>query len=264
MFSVRNYVKAKSLEEAYELNQKKTSVVLGGTVWLKMGNRQIQTAIDLSDLQLDKIEETEEEFSIGAMVSLRQLEIHQGLHEYFNGALKEATRHIVGVQFRNCATVGGSVYGRFGFSDILTCLLAMDSYVELFKGGIVPLKDFIDMPYDRDILVRVIIKKDNRQVVYLSHRNTATDFPVLACAVAKTDKKVVTSIGARPARATLVEDVNGLVKDINSEEDRNAFGTFVKETIFFGSNMRGSKEYRQHLAGVLVNRGLSRLAEKDN
>ena len=46
MFSVRNYVKAKSLEEAYELNQKKTSVVLGGTVWLKMGNRQIQTAID--------------------------------------------------------------------------------------------------------------------------------------------------------------------------------------------------------------------------
>ncbi len=262
MFSVRNYVKAKSLEEAYELNQKKTSVVLGGTVWLKMGNRQIQTAIDLSDLGLDKIEETEDAFSIGAMVSLRQLETHKGLHEYFHGALKEATRHIVGVQFRNCATVGGSVYGRFGFSDILTCLLAMDTYVEMFQGGIIPLKQFIDMPYDRDILVRVIIKKDNRQVVYLSHRNSATDFPVLACAVAKTDKGVVASIGARPTRATLVEDINNLVKDLHSEEERTAFSTFAKESIFFGSNMRASKEYRQHLTGVLVNRGLCKLAEE--
>ena len=41
--------------------------------------------------------------------------------------MREAVRHIVGVQFRNCATVGGSVYGRFGFSDVLTLLLALVS-----------------------------------------------------------------------------------------------------------------------------------------
>ena len=35
------------------------------------------------------------------------------------------------------ATVGGSIWGRFGFSDVLTVFLAMDSYVELYKGGIV-------------------------------------------------------------------------------------------------------------------------------
>ena len=39
---------------------------------------------------------------------------------YTAGAVREAVRHIVGVQFRNCATVGGSIYGRFGFSDVLT------------------------------------------------------------------------------------------------------------------------------------------------
>ena len=38
---------------------------------------------------------------------------------------------------RSMATVGGSIWGRFGFSDVLTVFLAMDSYVELYKGGIV-------------------------------------------------------------------------------------------------------------------------------
>ena len=114
MLKIKEYRKVKDLEEAYELNQKKSACVLGGMVWLKMGNRMVSTAIDLSGLGLDTIEETEEEFRIGAMTSLRALETHQGLAAYTNGAMKESLRHIVGVQFRNCATVGGSIFGRFG------------------------------------------------------------------------------------------------------------------------------------------------------
>ena len=135
MVTIQNYVRAGSLEEAYELNQKRTSLILGGMLWTKMQNRRIQTAIDLCDLGLDRIEENEEEFSIGAMVSLRQLELHAGLNEYTHGAVKNAVKDIVGVQFRNLATVGGSIWGRFGFSDVLTVFLAMDTYVEWFLCG---------------------------------------------------------------------------------------------------------------------------------
>lgn len=183
MLKIKEYVKVKDLEEAYLLNQKKTACVLGGMVWLKMGNRNISTAIDLSGLDLDMIEETEEEFRIGAMTSLRTLETHKGLEGYTQGAVKESLRHIVGVQFRNCATVGGSIFGRYGFSDVLTMFLAMDSYVELYKGGIVPLEDFAKKKPDRDILVRVIVKKRPIKTVYLSQRNSSTDFPVLTCCV---------------------------------------------------------------------------------
>ena len=35
MLKIKNYVKAESLEQAYELNQKRTACVLGGMVWLK-------------------------------------------------------------------------------------------------------------------------------------------------------------------------------------------------------------------------------------
>ncbi len=58
------------------------------------------------------------------------------------GQMKEALRHIVGVQFRNTATVGGSIAGRFGFSDVLTILLSMDCHVRLYRGGLVSLQDY--------------------------------------------------------------------------------------------------------------------------
>ena len=74
MLKIKNYVKAESLEQAYELNQKRTACVLGGMVWLKMGNRNIMTAIDLSGLGLDTITETEEAFVIGCMTPLHALE----------------------------------------------------------------------------------------------------------------------------------------------------------------------------------------------
>ena len=74
MLKIKNYVKAESLEQAYELNQKRTACVLGGMVWLKMGNRVVTTAIDLSGLGLDTITETESEFVIGCMTPLRDLE----------------------------------------------------------------------------------------------------------------------------------------------------------------------------------------------
>ena len=71
MLKIKNYVKAESLEQAYELNQKRTACVLGGMVWLKMGNRVVTTAIDLSGLGLDTITETESEYCRRTVPQLR-------------------------------------------------------------------------------------------------------------------------------------------------------------------------------------------------
>lgn len=185
MMTIREYKQAESLEEAWQLNQKKANRVLGGMIWLKMENINVGTAIDLSGLGLDTIEETEDGFSIGAMVTLRQLEEHTGLAAYTRGAVKEALRHIVGVQLRNLATVGGSIYSRFGFSDVLTLFMAMDCSVELYKGGIISLQEYAERPYDRDILVRLIVKKEEAEFFYQSVRNSQTDIPVLTCAAAR-------------------------------------------------------------------------------
>ena len=72
MLNIQNYIKVESLEEAYELNQKKNNKIIGGMMWMRMGDSRINTAIDLSGLGLDRIEENDDEFRIGCMVTLRQ------------------------------------------------------------------------------------------------------------------------------------------------------------------------------------------------
>ena len=179
MITIQKYVRAQSLEEAWQLNQRGRNRIVGGMLWLRLGRGSVGTAIDLRGLGLDKIEETETEFSIGAMATLRQLEQHEGLNAYTNGAVRNAVKDIVGVQFRNMATIGGSIWGRFGFSDVLTVFLAMDCCVELYKGGIVPLEQFANMKKENDILVRVIVKKAPGKVVYTAMRNQRTELAVM-------------------------------------------------------------------------------------
>ena len=256
MITIQNYVRPRSLEEAWELNQNKRSRILGGMLWLRLGNPGIGTAIDLGGLGLDRIEETETEFSIGAMATLRALEQHPGLSAYTNGAVRDAVKDIVGVQFRNMATVGGSIWGRFGFSDVLTVFLAMDCRVELYKGGQVPLWEFAQQKKDRDILVRLIIKKTPGKMVYQAMRNQRTDFPVLTCAVACMDGEYRAAIGARPGRALLIPDAEGILADGITGERAEAFGAYVAAQVPTESNLRGSARYRSRLARVLTARAV--------
>ena len=259
MLTIKEYKKAESLVEAWQLNQKRSNRVIGGMLWLKMCRLNVQTAIDLSGLGLDGIEEREDCFSIGCMVTLRQLETHPGLNQYANGAVREALRHIVGVQFRNVATVGGSLFGRYGFSDVLTVFMAMDAQVELYKGGLIPIRDFAKMPYDRDILVRVVVKKTPAAYFYQSVRNTDTDFPVLTCGAALRSEGLRICIGARPGKAVLLPDENGLLRVPLTEEKVERIAAYAGKHIPTGSNLRGSGSYRAHLVEVLTKRAAEHL-----
>lgn len=278
MLTIQNYVKAKTLEEAYTLNQTRSTRIAGGMMWLRLGDKKIKTIIDLSDLGLNQMEETDKNFRIGAMCTLRQLEQHQGLKEMYGDAIAECVRHIVGVQFRNQATVGGSIYGRYGFSDVLTCLLALDTYVELYKGGIVPLAEFAAAKKDRDILIAIIIPKSARKLSYKTLRITQTDFPILAVSVAveqsEENETWYFAVGARPQRAELCKKEWAVTKDVsNVKDDSNAedcFGEKLKsyareaaKAFAYRSNMRGSAEYRKHLAEVFIYRSMREILTKE-
>ena len=248
MITIQKYIRAKSLEEAWQLNQDRRNRILGGMLWLRLCKNTVGTAIDLCDLGLNTIEETDDAFSIGAMATLRDIETHNGLNTYCCGAVARAVKDIVGVQFRNMATVGGSIWGRFGFSDVLTVFLALDSYVEMYKGGIVPLAQFVQMKKDNDILVRLIVKKTPCKTVYSSVRNQRTDFPVLACAVTWMNGEYRAAIGARPGRAMLI-----------CSDKAEGFADFVAANVPTEGNIRGSAAYRTHLTRVLVARAMAEL-----
>ena len=256
MINIQTYVQAGSLEQAWQLNQKRSARILGGMLWLKMESLNVSTAIDLCRLGLDAIEETEDRFTLGAMVTLRQIELHPGLAAYTQGAAARAVRDIVGVQFRNMATVGGSVWSRFGFSDLLTWLLSMDTWVELYKGGLVPLERFAAMPYDRDVLVRVIVYKKPGRFAYQAMRNQRTDIPVLNCAVSEMEGVYRAAVGARPGKALVLRDEAGLLAGGVTPDSARAFAAWAVDKVPTGANSRGSAAYRSHLVKVLLRRAL--------
>ncbi|MDY5612426.1 FAD binding domain-containing protein [Dysosmobacter sp.] len=255
MLRIKTYVRPQTLEAAWQLCQKKGSVVLGGMLWLKMQDRAVGTAIDLQDLGLDRIKETKDSYSIGAMVTLRNLETHVGLNVLTHGAMADSVKHIVGVQFRNVATVGGSIWGRFGFSDVLTLFMAIGAQVELYQGGVMTVEEFAARPRtERDLLVRVIVPKKPMKAVYLSQRNSATDFPVLTCALCERDGGITCAVGARPAQAVCLK---GLPVDPEGAAEA------VAGELHFGSNLRAGAEYRARICQALVRRGMTALKEQE-
>ncbi|MCQ2520517.1 MAG: FAD binding domain-containing protein [Lachnospiraceae bacterium] len=259
MITFQKYVKAENLEEAYTLNQSKNNKIVGGMLWMRLSTANYNTVIDLSGLGLDKIEENETCFKIGAMVTLRALETNKSLNDYTNNAVSTALKDIIGVQFRNLATVGGTIWGRYGFSDVLTVLLTLDTYVELYKGGTVSLAEFASMKYDRDIITNIIINKKACKCVYDSVRIQRTDFPVLTCAVSRLDGEYRIAVGARPAKARLYGDDEAVLASGITNESAALFAEKLAKQVPTYSNNRGSAAYRSQLVKVLTERNLIKL-----
>ena len=249
MASFSEFVTARTLQEAYELNQKKSSVIVAGNMWLRLCGLRRKTAIDLSALGLDAIEETDEAFTIGAMASLRDVETHEGLRRAFGGAFAGALSPIVGTQFRRTATVGGSVYARFGFSDVSALLLAMDADVLCYRRGEVPLRQFQSEPWDRDIVLGVRVRKGQRAATR-SVRTNGTDIPTLVCAASMEEGKLRFVLGARPGRAMIA--CEGLLPDT----DAQAFEA-IAAGIPMGANRRAGEAYRRKVAPVLMARAVA-------
>ena len=246
MAQYKNYVIAQTLDEAYALNAKKSTVIVAGNMWLRMCGMRRQTALDLSALGLDYIKEDEQGFTIGAMTTLRTMETHAALNAAFGGVFARAFEPIVGTQFRNGATVGGSVFSRFGFSDVSTLLLAMGAKVVTHARGEVPLDEFQKEKWDRDILTAIRVEK-GRSAAIESVRLSKTDIPVLVCAASADERGVRVVLGSRPARAVIVAE------DAKPEElDYMRMAADVP----MGSNARASEAYRRKVAPVLMERAV--------
>lgn len=258
MFTLTELVQPQSLEEAYEiLIKRKSNIVIGGSAFLRMGKKRIGTGIDLSNLNLNLIEETEDYVEIGAMTTLRDLEVSPILNKYFNKALPKSVKDIIGVQFRNVVTVGASVFSRYGFSDLIVGLLALETEVELYNGGRISLEQFLNKKYEKDILVKLYIKKNNANAVYKCMRNSRSDYPILNVSVSKTDNNFKICVGARPQRATIAYKASEFLSS-NQLNEGNIIkaSEIASEELIFGSNMRASKEYRKAVCKSLVKNAL--------
>lgn len=254
-----DYVVPKTIEEAYSaLISKKSARLIGGGMFLRMGNKRIGLAIDLTQAGLDFINDTGEEIEIGAMTSLRTFETSEMLKENYGNMIGDSVRHIIGVQLRNIATIGATVYSKYGFSDPITALLALNADIYLHKGGRISLEDYLKEEKLRiDILEKIIIKKNIDGGAFETIRNSSVDYAILSVATSIIDNKYRIAIGARPREAALAYKAMKYLEEVEfTKETAKIAGEMASEEIHFGTNNRGSGEYRKELCKVLVKRAI--------
>lgn len=258
MFTISDFIKPQSLDEAYKtLIKHKNNMLLGGCLFLKMSSKMINVAIDLSGLELNYIKNLDDCIEIGSMTNFRDIETSTLLQTPFLNSVPSSVLNIIGVQFRNLATVGASVYSKYGFSDLITALLSLEAEVELFNKGKLTLEDFLKLPYEKDILTKIYIKKKNGKSAFSCFRKSASDFSILNVAASRVDGIWKIAVGARPQRASLAKHAAKYLDNSNLEIcDIEKAGEIASKELNFGTNMRGSEEYRRSLCKVLIKRAV--------
>ncbi|MDU2117440.1 MAG: FAD binding domain-containing protein [Veillonella sp.] len=227
MLAFMKVLQPKTVEEAYELATKnKTAPMLAGGCWLRLGRRTWPSVIDMASLDLRYVREEDKEFVIGAMATQGDVERFEPLQQFCGGAVVKGVKEILGVQFRNTATMGGSVASKFGFSDIIPALLAVHADIVTFKGG----------------------------------RMSRGDFPLLTGALRHDEKGVELYIGTRPGVPQLAVKASALLSEKGLSAAKEA-GQLASEELVYQSNSHASKEYRMEMVKAMVQRLAKEVAQ---
>ena len=250
----KDYYRATSIEDAYKkLNENPKNAIVAGGLWMKKTGLQYETLIDLSEAKLDQIVEEKDFIRVGAMVSLRDFENSPVINKLFSGATAFAVREVMGPAFRNSATIGGSVFGRYPFSDVIAGLLPLDVKVRLYPKKEMSLEEFLNLRGKIDgILQEIVIKKEDGKGYFKKVKATALDFPMVNISVVKRGGKNYIAVGSRPMVAALAKKAMDAADKGNYEEA----GKLAAEELQYLDSNNISKDYRQELVRVYVRRGL--------
>ena len=254
MITIDEYVKPRSVAEAYTLlTTRENAAIVGGGVFMRLASRKIGLAIDVSSAGLDFIKETDDAIEIGAMTTFSTLESSTVLQKNLDGIIPYTVANIPGKQLRNMVSVGGTVCGRYGFSELITALLILDCQVVLCKNGAMSLHDFLVLKgATKDILEKLILKKQEIRASYQMFRNSFGSLPILTAAVSKFGFEYKIAVGGRPGLAELGHEGMKYLGtcEINADTAEKA-AAIVAAELGFNNDRRASGEYRQELCRYL-------------
>jgi CO/xanthine dehydrogenase FAD-binding subunit len=262
--NVNEYVVVDHVEKAYQLlNQDKKNQIIAGGAWLKLSVKEVNKLISLDHLSLNYIKEEKDFIEIGAMTSLRDLEMNSVVNDLDHGLLSLAISKIMGVTIRNLASIGGSIMGKFSFSDILPVLLVMDCKLYFHHRGEMNIEDFMNTRgLERDVLTHIKIKKQNRKSFFKRVAHTALDFSMINIAIVYDDSFMI-SVGSQPGMAMLCKETMSYLNETSevTEEVIKEAVIIALNELNLSSNLRASQSYREVLVKTYLKRGIRQVIE---
>jgi carbon-monoxide dehydrogenase medium subunit len=277
-----DYVKPKALHEALSLLEEAgedARLIAGGQTLLATLNMRLSepsVLIDITDIaELKGISVVGNSLRIGALVTHTEIEDSELVAKHAP-LLKAAAPHIAHRAIRNLGTWGGSLAYGDPAAEWPACSLTLRATM-IIHGPAgerrISAKDFFIDLYTTslepdEILVATEIPLASKQEVFYFHELARRhgDYAVAGlAAVAQKQGDVLTncaftffSVGATPVMATAAQDlVDG--KKLNDELIAQAVAA-ARNEIEAIADITNSAEAKQHLIGVLLERGLKHMA----
>jgi putative selenate reductase FAD-binding subunit len=255
---IQEFFKPQTVAEAVKLKEKfKDGAVFmaGGTdVNCRDSNYEIERAIGIEQLKLNKISKTDQALSIDAGVTIQELIDSPKIPDQ----LTTAAGHFVNRNIRNIATIGGSLASNNSTSNLIPILIALDA--ELKIGGSatpVSVHEYVTREMTR-LIESVMISPENLTKKYGIRKfsRTANDISIITAAVTFSIQHEKLS-DVRVAVGGMAKHVVRLTKlEIKLEGNRLPAPREIEDTVRNIvsplKDIRGSVQYKKYLAGVLV------------
>jgi carbon-monoxide dehydrogenase medium subunit len=275
-----DYYRPKTLEELLSLISKcgeDAKLLAGGTDLLVLLRDRVvkpKCVVDIKGVaELHELKYDEHDgLRVGAAVTFRELLEHPIVRERYR-ALWDAASVLADPVIRNRATLVGNICNASPAADSAPPLLVFDAEVEIVganESRVVPISKFF-VGVKRTVvgpgeLVRAVRipqqPADAKSRYYKWGRTRGEDLAVVGVAIRVADsgkdvRIALSSVYKTPIRIGAVEEI---FKNGGAVEEKIARAVeAVKRGIAPISDVRGSREYRIHMAGVLTKRGLEEL-----
>ncbi|MFP4496636.1 MAG: FAD binding domain-containing protein [Vulcanimicrobiota bacterium] len=274
------YEKPATLDELLKIcsSGKKARFLAGGTDLIPRWETDMQdvdTLIDIKGIdELKGIKMEGDKLIIGSLTTLTELHESALVKNEFP-VLWEATCSFASVSIRNRATIGGNICNAIPCADTAPPCLIYNSVARIInsKGERgVPLKDFFlgnrrTALNEKEVLKQIILEKPtgkNGGAFVKLKRYRGEDLAQASIAILITEKfnysLAFGSLAATPRPATKIQDLlKG--RELSSELIQEA-KSLVKDEISPITDVRASREYRQLMSEIMLERGLETASKR--
>ena len=244
---------------------------------MKLRMAMPENLIDIQDItDIQKIEISGREVTIGAVVTQAEMIASDLLHEICP-VLRETALQIADPQIRNLGTIGGNVANGDPGNDLPATMLALDATFVLVnrdRSREVKARDFYEAAFftarhDDEMLtmIKFTAPPQGHGACYLKQKRKIGDYATAAAAVLLTlENGTVTSaaIGMTNVSDTpLLADkaANHLIGSQLDDVTIKSAVSAAKAITDPAEDGRGPKEFRTHIAGVMVERAIRQAAK---
>ncbi|MBZ2175179.1 xanthine dehydrogenase family protein subunit M [Schnuerera sp. xch1] len=283
MLSKFAYYKPESLEEALSYLEKnpRTRILAGGTDIMLLLRRNVEICEHLLNIkgipEANTMSYTPNEgLFIGAAITVNEICEDVGIRKRYP-SLSGAADNLASYQIRNRATVVGNICNASPGADLAAPLLVYDAKVHIAStegNRIVEINEFFagvkkTVLKENEIVTGVFIpdvELGDNSVYLRKSRIKGHDLCNVGLALRLTPEKrllmAIAAVSTTPLRLTELE------KSVEGKEITPELADWIVEEIKKYMNprpnsVRSSAEYRYHIAGVLIKRGLKKLLEKE-